>query len=66
MKKQLNQIETHTCQCGNAHKEAAGEICDICMGVIPAVEMEPVQEDWFDEQYFEELENFYDTMIHAA
>lgn len=64
--------ETLVCSCANRHLLLAGDVCDLCMGVV--VEGDPVDalparsesEDLYDESYFEALESYYEDITYAA
>lgn len=49
----------HTCKCTNqAYLIAAGETCELCMGLIPDIDSLPSKPSRFDQSYFEKLEAY--------
>lgn len=59
------------CQCPNQHLLMAGQVCDLCMGIVASIqdhayETPDAVDSRFDQRYFEELEMRYDDIEFAA
>lgn len=68
----MKQYSYRPCSCTNQHHLQSGEYCEICNGIvddnIDANQSTTFnqQSDFFGFDYFEDLELYLDTAIHAA